>query len=242
VKEDEARVACLNGEYTQGVAILSELFVKSKNPTYIFNQGRCFKQNRRYEDAIARFQEYLRVGRKKLDASDKAEAEQHIADCREMLAQQRDNSAVPTAPQASLVPPPAAVPGSAAEPRPEPSITTQPAPQPKPTSSGAGLRIGGIVVASLGVAALGAGVACNLTANSMVDDMYSTSDGYAKESDRKTHETLAWVGYGVGAAGVVTGAILYAVGVRARSKSAGSVALVPTVGADHAGASLVGAF
>ena len=47
-------MACLSGDYTKGVAILSELFVDTKDPTYLFNQGRCFEQNRRYDDAIAR--------------------------------------------------------------------------------------------------------------------------------------------------------------------------------------------
>jgi hypothetical protein len=118
----------------------------------------------------------------------------------------------------------------------------QPAPQPDSTSDGAGLRIGGIVVASFGVIAAGAGILFNAKSNSMVNDMYSTYDGYTKESNRKTYETMAWVGYGVGAACVVTGAILYAVGLKARSNSTSSVALVPTVGADRAGAALTGAF
>jgi hypothetical protein len=33
-------MACLSGDYTKGVAILSELFVDTKDPTYLFNQGR----------------------------------------------------------------------------------------------------------------------------------------------------------------------------------------------------------
>jgi hypothetical protein len=42
-KEDAARLACLNGDYGEGVAILSKLFVEHKDPTYIFNQGRCLR-------------------------------------------------------------------------------------------------------------------------------------------------------------------------------------------------------
>ena len=71
-------MACLSGDYTKGVAILSELFVDTKDPTYLFNQGRCFEQNRRYEDAVARFEEYLRIAEGKLDAADRAAAEKHI--------------------------------------------------------------------------------------------------------------------------------------------------------------------
>src|SRR5664279_1617332 len=80
VKEREARTACLAGDYTLGVRLLSELFVSSKDPGFIYNQARCFEQNRRYDDAIGRFHEYLRAG-KNLDAAEKADAEKHIADC-----------------------------------------------------------------------------------------------------------------------------------------------------------------
>jgi hypothetical protein len=238
-QENAARAACLDGDYTQGVAILSKLFVQSRDTTYIFNQGRCFEQNRRYEDALARFQEYLRAGRNKLDAGDKAEAEQHIADCKEMLAQERGTAPPPASAQPVVASP------SKPEPAPTPeraATISQPAPQAVATSNGAGLRIGGIVVASFGVAAAGAGVLFNLKANSTVNDMYKTSNGYTKESDRKTAETLAWVGYGVGAACIVTGAILYGVGLSAKSGHSDDVALVPMVGPNQAGAVLTGAF
>jgi tetratricopeptide (TPR) repeat protein len=242
VREGEARAACLDGNYSEGVSILSKLFVETKNATYIFNQGRCFEQNRRYEDAISRFQEYLRVGRQSLDANEKAEAEQQIKDCREMLAQERGTAPPPSVPQPLVASPaPAVAPESAVPTQPQPMIS-KPAPELASTSDGAGLRIGGIVVASFGVAAAGVGLAFNLKANSTVNDMYNTPDGYTKESSRKNYETVAWVGYGVGVACVATGAILYAVGRKARSTHSDDVALVPMVGPYHAGALLTGAF
>jgi len=239
----DARTACLDGNYTEGVTILSKLFVETKDVTYIFNQGRCFEQNRRYEDAIARFQEYLRAGRKLLDANDKAEAEQHISDCRGVLAQDRGTAppAVASQPPVSSPSPVASRPLVASVSEPEPTVA-KPAPKPPATSGGAGLRVGGIVVAAVGVAAAGAGLAFNLKANSMVSDMYKTPDGYTNESDRKTFATLTWVGYGVGAACVVTGAILYGVGLKAKSSRSDDVALIPMIGPDHAGAALAGAF
>ncbi len=97
-REKAARAACLAGDYAKGIAILSELFVESKDASLIYNQGRCFEQNHRYEDAIARFQEYLRVGTK-LRKGAKAEAQKHIADCRGLLAQQvRTHQEPPTEP------------------------------------------------------------------------------------------------------------------------------------------------
>jgi tetratricopeptide (TPR) repeat protein len=92
---DAARAACLSGDYGKGVAILSELFVETKEADLIYNQGRCFEQNHRYEDAIARFQEFLRVG-KKLSKADKADAQKHIADCRNLLEKQLPATALLT--------------------------------------------------------------------------------------------------------------------------------------------------
>ena len=248
-QERVARKACLSGDYAKGVDILADLFVATKDLNFIFNQGRCFEQNRRYEDAIGRFREYLLAGSEKLDQKDKSAAEQHIAKCNEMLAQDRASSTTPTAPQAlAPTPPPVVASTPALAPTPEPStlVVTQPATQPAPAtaSPGEGLRVGGIIAASLGVASLGAGVLFNLKANSLISDMKATVDGYSlsKNSEHDTYKTLAWVGYGVGAACVVTGAILYGVGLKARSSSSTIVALVPVVGAGQAGAVLTGAF
>jgi tetratricopeptide (TPR) repeat protein len=72
--------ACLTGNTSKGVEILADLFIETRDPTYLFNQGRCFEQNRRYEDAIARFREYLLRDRK-LGAEEKVDAERHIAAC-----------------------------------------------------------------------------------------------------------------------------------------------------------------
>src|SRR5664279_1677313 len=78
-QERAARKACLTGDYAKGVAILSDLFIELRDPTFLFNQGRCFEQNRRYEDAIARFEEYLTVPGGNLSAEDRAEAAQVYA-------------------------------------------------------------------------------------------------------------------------------------------------------------------
>jgi hypothetical protein len=61
-KERAAKKACLTGDPEKGVAILADLFIDTDDLAYIFNQGRCYEQNRRYEDAIGRFREYLVKG------------------------------------------------------------------------------------------------------------------------------------------------------------------------------------
>jgi len=80
-----------------------------------------------------------------------------------------------------------------------------------------------------------AGIVFNLKSNSLAQDLKKT-DGYTsdKESERKTYATLAWAGYGVGAACVATGAILYLLGLR--SDGDGSIAFLPTFAPGQAGA------
>ena len=58
-KERAARKACLSGNAEKRVALLSDLFLDTGDPNYIYNQGRCYEQGHRREDAIASFREYL---------------------------------------------------------------------------------------------------------------------------------------------------------------------------------------
>ncbi len=234
-----ARKACLNGDYAKGVSILSDLFIETNDPTYIFNQGRCLEQSRKYDDAVAKFDEYLRADPEKLSPEDKAAAEKHLADCKQKLAEERGIS--PT--QATSSPPPVPKP----EPSPEPSPTTvvEPASQPGPSAGRwTGLATAGIIVGSVGILAVAGGVILNLKANSTVDNMETSVGGYssAQANNQKTYKTLAWVGYGAGAACVATGAILIGVGIKSRASSSTNVALVPAVGPGHMGAMLTGGF
>ena len=236
-KERTARMACLSGDFAQGVSILSELFVDTKDPAYIYNQGRCFEQNHRYEDAIARFQEFLRVG-KNLGKDDKSEARKHIADCENLLATQ-PSQAVATPPAAPAPEPVAPVIAPM-----QPVVQQIQQPNRPPTSdSGSGLRTAGVIVAAVGGAGLLTGVILNFKVNSMASDMQK-SDGYTdgKESDRKTFATLGWVGYGVGGACVATGAVLYFLGLRSGATEPPSLALLPAFGVGQAGAFLKGTF
>ncbi len=79
-QQKAAKRACLAGDYVTGVRILADLFLDSNDPTYLFNQGRCYEQNVRYEEAIGRFNEYLRKA-PNLTATERADTEAHIAAC-----------------------------------------------------------------------------------------------------------------------------------------------------------------
>jgi hypothetical protein len=246
-RDGAAKKACLIGDYAKGIEILADLFVETEDPIYVFNQGRCLEQNQQYKDAIARFQEYLRIGETHaLKAADEAAAKKHITTCKEILAEQPVEARPPAAPAPFTAPAPVPAPASAPLPATVASPGTsvaQPDVLPEPATAGSRLRVAGIVTAAVGVAALGAGVAFNVLANNTVGDMESSLNGYAnKNSTHDTYVTLAWVGYGVGAACVVAGAISYGFGFKAKSASSTNLALVPTVGQGAAGASLLGAF
>jgi len=236
-KERAAKRACLNGDPAKGVQLLTDLYIDTNDPNYLFNQGRCYEQNNRYEDAIGRFREYLRKvgGTSDADKADVKSAEKHIADCEKLLGRKVAEPAK-TSPEPTP-PPPLPPPLPEPQPAPHPTVVV---PQPQPAAAspaGGGLRVAGIVTASVGAAAVIAGVVLNLKANSMVSD---AQDLYDRDtySSSKDYKTMSLVGYGAGAACLVGGALLYYLGVRAGSQ----VAVSPVVGQGTAGALLGGTF
>jgi hypothetical protein len=232
--ERTAKKACLAGDPAKGVDILAELYVDTNDITYIFNQGRCFEQNRRYEDAVGRFREYLVKG-ENLTAEEKAVAQKRIDACESYLPKREPPA--PVVPTPKMQPQPAQVPIS-----PEAAIAAR-QPAQLDGKAGSGLRIAGIAMASVGVAALIAGVVLNLKVNSMSSDL-EKPDNFNRDTDtsRKNYKTLGWVSYGVGGACVAGGALLYYLGRRSGRNPGPSVALIPAVASDMAGAALTGAF
>ena len=96
-KERAASQACLSGDTTRGVAVLSELFLDSGDANYIFNQGRCYELGKRYQEAVGRFREYLRL-EKHLSDADTADTRKHLADCQALLAARQPVAQAPRRP------------------------------------------------------------------------------------------------------------------------------------------------
>jgi hypothetical protein len=227
----EARKACLTGDYQKGIDILSDLFIKTKGANYIYNQGRCLEQNARYEDAVLRFEEYLRLT-KGSDSKERGEADEHIAECQAKIAKAAAVSPPP-------VPPPIGV-EQPVQPEPKP-VTIVEQPESTASSPGRRLRIAGITAGALGVASLVTAVVLNVKANSMADELNKPT-GYdrGKVSQQSNYKTGSWVGYGVGSACLVGGAILYYLG--SSSEGSNAVALLPVLAPDQAGVALRGGF
>ncbi|MBN2575721.1 MAG: hypothetical protein JXP73_14235 [Deltaproteobacteria bacterium] len=251
-KERAAKKACMTGDPAKGVAILADLFIDTEDPTYIYNQGRCYEQNSRYEDAIGRFREYLRKATR-ATAEEKADAEKHIADCQALLGK-KEEPARPAAPVPEPPRPAAALSPEPTRPAPAPvaaapfpespsaklepaaSVGAVPSPSQAPGSPGSGLRVAGITTLAIGAAALVGGLAMNLKYNGMIDDLQGEYDPGTDDSS-KTSKTLAIVGYAAGAACLAGGAVLYYLGWRA-----GRVSVAPVPVAGGAAAVLGGAF
>jgi len=227
-KERAAKKACLGGDAGAGVAILIDLYLDTNDTTYLFNQGRCLEQNHRYEDAIARFREYLVKG-KNLTAEEKADTNNHITACETYL---RGSKAAETASSAAPVPP-------VAENRPTQMVGST-ATAPSPGQAGGGLRTVGFVAMAVGGVGLVTGLVLNLKANSMSSDLEKNYDP-GQDATRKRLGTATWIAYGTGAACLAGGAILYYLGWGSSNRSS-SVALMPTVGPEMTGTALVGAF
>jgi len=221
--EKAAKKACATGDFQKGVDVLADLFVETNEPTYIYNQGRCYQQNNRWEQAISRFREYLRKAQN-LSDGDRNETERQIKDCQESFAAATQTAPVPAATR----PPDATVEASAV-----PIQPAQPAPD---VNQGSGLRTAGIVIAAVGLASLGTGVGLALKAQSLSTKDYSQS----RENERNSLKAWVLASYGVGAAAIATGAVLFIVGwPRVHSSS---VALLPAVAPDGASVTLRGRF
>jgi hypothetical protein len=218
----EARKACLTGDYQRGAALLAELFADTGDATYIYNQARCYQQNSRPTEAINHFREYLRVA-KNLPADVITETEGHI---REMEKDKAASAPTTVAPPPVAVPPPAPTP---APPRSGPIVIGSPG-----DSAGGGSergrtqKLAGIIVASVGGAAVIGGIVFGLKTKSLQDDVEKNYDRGTYDSG-KSAATLQWVFYGIGGAAIATGAVLYGLGWRAGNGETSSVSFLPVL-------------
>jgi tetratricopeptide (TPR) repeat protein len=236
--ERTARKACLSGNYVKGVELLSDLFVRTKEPTHIYNQARCYEQNGRFEEAILRFREFLVIKSKTLDAEERADAEQHLATCQALLESNQAKRA--EAPRPSPIEPPTAV----SPPTPSnPLVATSPDRREPARREDGGLRMVGLICGGAGVAAVGTGIYFYSKAASYSDKV-SNQDPWnpADEAAGKRAETMQWVFYSAGGALLATGVVLYVLGSRAGESHAEVAGLTPWFGHESLGLSAQGRF
>ncbi|HTQ48775.1 MAG TPA: hypothetical protein VMI75_38720 [Polyangiaceae bacterium] len=153
---------------------------------------------------------------------------------------------VPTLEAAPVQPAPPAPAPSAATP------TEAPAPGPAPEapsgSVGSGQRVAGIVIGAIGLAGLAASGVFAVVAKNTYDDSLKNCQpnnpglcngtGVSQRNDARTDGNIASVAFGVGAAALAGGVIVWLTAPRASSTGAASLVVAPTLG----GAVVQGAF
>jgi hypothetical protein len=230
-----ARTACLAGDADKGATLLAELFVETRDFNHIYNQGRCFEQNHRYQDALSRFREYLRKA-PALSEADRLDAEEHVRECEKLATGPTPSAALPlpAPPEAQPVAPPLVS-------QPAPVDVTQAGAVTEQGNRGRILRIAGIASGALGLASFGTGLYFYTRAVSLSDDVSSSDNPSASDHKAgKNAETMQWVFHGIGAAAVATGAVLYYLGWR--SSTGDTPAVAPLAGPGLAGLSAQGTF
>jgi hypothetical protein len=140
-KERAAKKACLVGNVEEGIGILADLYIDTNDPTFIYNQGRCFEQNGQNEQAVLRFKEYLRKA-KKLKPADSNAIQKKIDD---LQAGNHESNPVPApapAPQPIPLPNTAlSAPSPTAAPPPPATVTVTAATVPPPDLPPASLNV-----------------------------------------------------------------------------------------------------
>lgn len=260
-KERMARKECLSGDYAKGVRILSDLFLDTLDPNYIYNQARCFEQNNRCEEASSRFREYLRKA-PKITADEKADVEKHIADCQALLGlktapekaatepkrEAASATTMPSAPSSALpttvVPVPSTQPAAseASPPRAsERSVAANDVDLSGAGNAGRGLRLAGMACGAVGLASVGTAIYFYTRARSYSDKVsHEVPPNPSDQSAGKHAQTMQWVFYSAGAAAIAAGTVLYALGWP--STESGHAGVAPMLGPGLAGISAQGAF
>ena len=196
-----AKKACLGGHPDKGIELLADLYTDTNDPTYIYNQGRCFEQNGRAGEAITRFREYLRKATA-LSPDEHAQLQKHID---ELEAEAKVGAGPGAAPAAAPAP-------GAVLPAPPPGVVRV-SPGGPPPERARQLRIAGLITGGVGVLAVAGGVVMGLRArslsNEVTDDANAGMFSQSKFDSGEHAQTWELVGYGVGAAALITGGLLY---------------------------------
>jgi hypothetical protein len=234
----EARKACAAGKVERGIQILAEIIVENGDANAVYNQARCYQQNGRPEQAVARFREYLRTAAE-LAPADRTQVEGYIVELEAEIETKARRAALPTptpttTASAEPVPPPAESVATPAPVQPMVQAIAQPTAEPAPPSGGetAGQALAGdsgsatpaappslrrtaaIAAASVGVASIAAGAYFGWKTAQVTREIEDNRGPIQfAELERmmargRQNAGLQWAGYGVGVAALAAAAAL----------------------------------
>jgi len=244
------------GLYDEAIAEYMAAYKIKDDPAFLFNLGQAHRLANHPAEALRFYRTYLA---KVPDAPNRAEVEAKMAEMNRRVEQQKQPPAKPVPDKAPAEPAPAAPPVEASRadappveasradappsaPATAPVAIAEPAPA-APTRPGRGLRISGIASAAGGLALVGIGIVFGVGAKQAGDDLTRLDEQNgvfdpAKETAGKRDQGLAVVCVGLGAAAIVTGAVLYILGARRGAESPRAFVISPSVAAHSAGATL----
>jgi tetratricopeptide (TPR) repeat protein len=230
------------GRFQQALDLYTKAYERVPKPALLFNIGQCHRLLGHYDQALFFYSGYLR---EKPEAANRTVVEQHMAEAKQALDQQRAAQAEAqrsAAQQSASAPQP---PAHASAPAPSPVPPPPPVETPAQHGSSA-LRIAGLATAGAGVVLLGTGVVLGVHANSVSSELSQVSNQhgtwtsqYQSDYDSgKSAATAATVLYVAGAVAIVGGGVLTWLGWP-KSRPA-NAAIAPLPGG--ASVSLSGAF
>ena len=211
-----AEAARARSDWDTAIAEYLAAYAKFPDAEFYFNIGEVYRRKGDDEHALEYFQKYLELdpkgrgaatARTAVDELGKSLEARKQAAAAEAARQAEADAAARRRAQASVRPAPVAPPITPLVPAPSPE---QPA-----GHAGRGLRIGGLVSAGIGVAALGAGVYFGLRARKIDKEAAGwevfDADRYA---EGEAAERNAIIAISAGGAAVVAGGVLYYLGHR----------------------------
>jgi len=262
------------GRWDDAIAEYEEAYSLRSDPTFLYNMAQAYRRKGDAQRALDLFRNYLvkvpdspqradieeriRSLKKQLEADQAAKKTLEPG-----LGAAPAGATTPVAappPMAPVTVTPAPADGAA-----NPIVAAQPAPAvippepqasppatvtmfaaPAPTQENRSLRITGMVVGGVGLAAVVTGAIMGLRAKGLADEITSDAQKQpfgtfdrSKYDSGKTAETLQWVGYGVGAAALVGGSVLYWLGMPKNTQPATtSITMLPYASASSVGGQL----
>jgi tetratricopeptide (TPR) repeat protein len=203
-KFEDGRTAYRLGDFDLAITDWKAGYQLKHDPIFLYNIAQAYREKADFEHAIFFYQSYLKDAP---EAPNRAAVDQRIEEMKHSLEEQKATTKRP--PSGPLEPD-------------KPIKPDKQEPPPPPPESGHGLKISGLVVGAAGAVAIGLGIVFGLSAQSAQSDIESAVSNHAvwtpdlqdKLNSGHTNATLANVGFAVGAVAVVTGGVLYYLGVR----------------------------
>ena len=235
------------GEFDAAIAAFKEAYGLTSAPGLLFNIAQSFRLKKDYEQATYFYTTYLRI---KPDAANRADVEARLQEMEQLIQAQKaqdvkppvdtvgpdggESGTKPTTTTTTTTTQPQTVQTS----QPNPATTT-PVDNGEALKSAKTLKIAGLATGGAGVALLATGFIFGSMASGASDDLDDlntnggTWDQDTYDSGRRNNK-IAIVSFVLGGAAVVTGGVLYYLGM-SKEKQA-TVAITPTPGGAFAGA------